>query len=206
MGRLGVLFPAFATFVVAAAVAQAVPLNLSPSYPDMLVTSNTVTYDAAVNLFTAKGRPLTFTITSPTAINITNTTTSAYMLTATIDEAGVASAGTLTVSGKIASLGATSGTLLTGMYQDFGYGTGPSGDPFEFIFSVTGGDLASYYGGIGGQIGVLIGAGSTGFAGFAGSFSNGSGATNDTFYVPEPVSLSLLALVGFVLRRRRSAC
>lgn len=201
----GICFAVIGILAASAATAQAVPINLLQNYPDIQVSGNVVNYNAATQQFSATGRPLTYTTAVPTVYNITGTTPT-YSLVATVNNAGVATGGTLAVSGKIASLGATSGSLLTGVFQSFGYSTASNADPFEFIFTVTGGDLASAYGGIGGKIGVILDAKSTNFAGFSASFTNGSGATNDTFHVPEPATCCLLALAGVIAYRRRGTC
>lgn len=187
----------------AVATVDAAPV-LTQAFPDMFVDYNTISYNAGTQAFTAKGAPITFSLAASQYYNVTNVTLNSYNLTATVDHSGQATGGTLSVSGKVSDIGATSGTLLTGSFVDFGFGTGASGDPFEFVFAVTGGDLASYYGGIGGKIGVILSAKSTNFTGFASSFNSGSGATNDTFaVVPEPASMGLLVVAGLFLARRR---
>jgi len=190
------------TVGTAACTAFATPLNLVQAYPDVFVTSNAAAYDPNSMQFTETGRPLTYSL--PTSYNITNTTTTSYSLTATIDHTGSATGGTLSILGKISALGFTSGTLLTGTLAPapaFGYGNSTNGDPFEFLFTVTGGDMA---GDFGSTAGVIISAKSTNYVDWSHSFSNGSGATNDTFRVPEPASLILLAtVVGLSLRRGR---
>ena len=122
------------------------------------------------------------------------------------------------MTGKIPALGANSGTLLTGTIgstaNDFGFPTG-GGTLFEWRFTVTGGDLASYYGGVGtsgaGIIldGKFVDSGSIPFTGvFTSNFQNASGTSlngvADTF-VPEPATLAALggAAIG-TLRSRRA--
>ena len=117
-------------------------------------------------------------------------------------------AGSLDVTGTIPNL-ASSGTLLTGQLAQFGFEP-QGGDIFEFIFDVTGGDLAHYYNG---ETSVVLDA--TG-SGFTGSFANNFAAmpylsvADNSAVVPEPsaavLSLSglaygLSALVSLRLRR-----
>ena len=102
---------------------------------------------------------------------------------------------------------ANSGTLLTGTLTDIGFKDAGGGDPLEFLFSVTGGDLAGLYGGTGGII--LTGTGFTDWANYGGNtpFSGMS----DTFAVspiPVPAAVwlfgsALLGLAGFGRHSRR---
>ena len=55
-----------------------------------------------------------------------------FDLSATIDEFGVATGGTLVIDGTVASLGFLSGTLLTGTLTAFGF-LGAGGDPFPLV-------------------------------------------------------------------------
>jgi hypothetical protein len=92
--------------------------------------------------------------------------------------------GTLSIGGTIAGLGFNSGTLLTGTFNSAlasqTFGAGP-GDPLEFLFTVTGGDAAALYGGVGSTAGVILSQ--SGYTGsFAGNFSSAPfGALADTF-------------------------
>jgi len=195
------MFSAVASLVAAtAAGVQATPLNLVQDYPDITVVSNTVGYNAGTQQFTATGRPVTYS--TPAVYNITDTTITSYSLSAIIDNSGSASSGTLSIEGKIgAPINAASGTLLTGTLAAFGNGNSANGDPFEFIFTVTGGDLASA---MGPQVGVILSAKSTNYIDWSYDFTGGSGATNDTFRVPEPATLAfLLAGMAAFLHKRR---
>jgi hypothetical protein len=194
-----VLVAVIGTMLAIGVAAQAAPLNLVQGYPDIQTISNSVNYSSATDQFTDTGRPIIYSV--PTQYNITNTTITSYSLIATINDSGVATGGTLTIGGKIGvPINAATGTLLTGSLFAFGNGNTVNGDPFEFIFTVTGGDLAAA---MGPQVGVIISAKSTNFTDWTHDFTGGSTATNDTFRIPEPASLMLLGLSGLAMLRRR---
>ncbi|MBT8130632.1 MAG: VPLPA-CTERM sorting domain-containing protein [Gammaproteobacteria bacterium] len=126
-----------------------------------------------------------------------------FTLDANISNSGGLNGGTITLGGTINSLGYSSGTLLTGVLTDFGFVPGSDGgDPLEFLFSVTGGDLASLYGGTGGII-----MGFTGATGdFGSDFSSAPfNASADVAAVPVPAAVWLMfsALAGLASLRRR---
>ncbi len=148
-----------------------------------------------------------------------------YSISATINSGGVlASGGTVSISGSLGPDYVYSGPLLTGTLESgasgtaWGYYNNNSIDQFTFLFNVTGGDVASDFGGIGALCGVSLFAnfegtqahGDTPFTGtWGGSFSNlatsgqytgpGSGqGSADIFPVPEPSSI-LLTSVGVAL-------
>jgi len=103
------------------------------------------------------------------------------------------------------------GTLLTGRVTQFGF-PDAGGDPLEFVFTVTGGQIADLYGGAGSLGGVTLWQ-----SGFGGSlttdFNNamipgvafGIGVS-DTYVVPEPITALVAVPIGFLFRlaRRRS--
>ena len=101
--------------------------------------------------------------------------------------------------------------LLLGNLLDFGFSDG-GGQLLEFAFSVTGGDLAGAFGGLGGEIGVILDMSSGGYSGdWSMSFDNlvsgpGTGAgVSDTGVIPTPSALAILMLAGAGYRRRRRA-
>lgn len=193
-------FSAFlATILLALSInAHGAPLGLTLSdTPDIASGFIDVMYNASSGTLTAEGFALQFAggasePTSPISGGL-------FILAASVDGSGnlVTNSngvgGNLTISGTIAPLGYTSGTLLTGEIVSFGFR--PEGDPLEFLFRVTGGDLAPMYGGLGGII-----LGLTGFGGsFAGDFF-GSGAVADAAAIPVPATVWLMfsALAGLL--------
>lgn len=119
--------------------------------------------------------------------------------------------GTLTISGKIPSLGATSGTLLVGEISQFGYKAPPisscgAGEIFEFIFDAKGGDLMPRY--YPRKICVVLDAGDSGFSGgFKTSFANHFFSGRSDTFVPAPSTVvMLLSLIGGGLIRKGWRC
>ena len=183
--------------------AQAAPLNLTLlDFPDIVSSFIDVNYNAGTDAFTASGFALELDDDgSVPAEAITNGT---FNLNASIDASGSLSSGSLSIGGTVASLGFTSGTLLTGNLTAFGF-PDSGGDPLEFLFSVTGGDATGLYGSIGG----IILSGGTGFTGdFNTDFTGNGSAVADVAPVPLPAAVwlfgaGLLGLVGLGRNRVR---
>jgi len=187
-------------------------LNLQPQDPDLNSGFLTVQYSpssGSLGTFSVSGYPLTLALSdSGTPYTISTTGTNDYQLTALINEnTGQATSGTLDIGGTISPI-ASSGTLLTGTLANFG----ASGDVFEFIFNVTGGDLVPYYPA---QIGVELTATGSGFTGsFLTPFATTAyaGVADNFSYtiVPEPGAVALMlaagafSLIGRKVRRRQS--
>lgn len=204
--RFGTSIGFLAGVAILASTAQADLLNLWPQNPDITSSFITVTYNSGTDQFNANG---TATQLVDELNNVYNITGGSFALNATIDSTGTASAGSLTIGGNVNGDGPS---LLTGSLVDFGYDTG--GSPiFEFIFKVTGGDLATAFGGINKLVGVILDGGL--LPSYNGTFTNGFVATAalgnaDTFIVPAPSSVTLaffgvLAISGLAHRRRRPA-
>lgn len=166
--------------------------------PDFMASFIDVTYDAASDAFLASG------FTSQLNGTDLDATDGLFSISATIDGSGVlGTGGTLSIGGAIGGAGPS---LLTGDLTDFGFRPIPGGDPFEFLFDVTGGDLAGLFGGIGAQGGIILSA----FGGFDGSFASsfdnlmdfgfgsmaGTGlGVADVALIPEPASI-MLGMIG----------
>jgi hypothetical protein len=181
--------------------AQAAPLNLTLlDFPDIFSAFIDVTYDAGTDAFVASGFALEFDDDGSVPPEpIRNGT---FDITASINNFGVLQpGGVLIIGGTIPSLGLNSGFLLSGNLTNFGF-PNAGGDPLEFQFDVTGGDLAGIYGAPGFIPGIILS--STGFQGtFTDDFSNLDTTPQGTLIedtgigvadtaVPEPATLFLL--------------
>ncbi|MBL7215075.1 MAG: PEP-CTERM sorting domain-containing protein [Phycisphaerae bacterium] len=177
--------------------------------PDIFSSGIDVVYSAGTLTATGWATELDADGDDVDNLAITDTTSSSFALSASIDGSGTLSDGSVTISGKISGLGFNSGTLLTGNITGFGFDE-TGGEVLEFVFNVTGGDAADLYGD--GSIGIIMGF--TGFSGgsWGGDFDNcygfpGEGygnAVSDTApVVPEPATLVLLAGGALLLKRRK---
>lgn len=174
--------------LIAGAAAQAEPLDLSLLTPDIASAWLNVDYNAGSDLLTASGFAMTldFDGVAPPDENITS---GIFDISLPVDLNGAITVGvgTLTISGQVTSGGPS---LLTGDIAAFGY-LGGGGEIFEFLFDVTGGDLA---GDFGSQVGVIVDALDSGFSGSFGSgFSNMGFGVSDTGAIPEPGTLGMLS-------------
>ncbi len=191
--RLGAFFSILG--LLAAAPGGATPLNLPSPEPDVFSGSIQVDYDAMTDMLTAVGTAFSFTATmGGTQDPITG---GSFDLSATIDAAGVASSAMLSIMGSVNGFGMN---LLTGTLAapvSFGFpeaaDAAMGADTLEFIFDVTGGDLAPLYGPQ--AFVILTGTGLDGNL-FSTSFSNNGLGLSDTA-LPEP-STVLLVLTGML--------
>jgi len=205
--RVLIVMSAFS--LVASPESHATPLYLSsPSgSPDLMTSFASVSYTTSNNLFQAIGSTTDYE-NGTTGLVDAGTST----LAATITGAGLLTSGSLTLQGDIGSGVETllTGTLTTGPGGTaFGYtnvtGVVGSGDIFEFLFTVTGGNavIVSDFGGLGANGGVIVDANFPNADTFDGSwtkdFLNNNEGVSDTFsMIPEPSSV-LLVLFGGVL-------
>lgn len=178
----------------------AAPLNLNlNAEPDIFSSFITVDYLAGSGVLTASG----FANNLLTGGALNPIAGGSFDLSASIDNTGVLSGGTLAIGGTIAGLGFNSGTLLTGNLTAFGFDA-LGGDPLEFLFTATSGDALGLYSGLGGII--LSG---TGFGGsFNSDFASAAfSAMADVGVVPVPAAVwlfgsALLGLIGYNRRRK----
>lgn len=204
LGRLMLGLSLASVVFLAGSSASATPLGvvLEPE-PDIFIDFASVNYVAATDTLTITGF----------ASNVDNfgvvnqaITGGTFDLTATVNDLGVLSAGSLTVGGTVATapFNWNSGTILTGNLTAIGFPDGVAG-ALEFLFTATGGDAQSEYGGTGAvTIGIVNGFGGDWTNDFSASFS----ATGDVgTLVPEP-STGLLLSMGLgimgVKRRKRT--
>jgi hypothetical protein len=169
-------------------------VTLEP-YPDIFSGFINVGYDAGTDALTANGFALAITTGPSTSQSIT---AGSFALTATVNDSGVASAGSLTIGG---SFGSNSSPLLTATLLDMGW---HASGLLDFYFSVTGGSLANslWFGNPGSVIGVILSLGSNNFSGdWTVNFNNTGLGVADTG-IPAP-GAALLLLAPFCHGRRR---
>ena len=183
--------------------ANATPLGLELSYPDVTSGLLTVSYDQTpVPMLRVTGLALTLEIDGVGAPDYI-IADGWFDLDARV-YGTTFYGGTLVISGTVPTL-YTSGTLLSVTLTEMGF-SDEGGEVFEFAGDATGGDLAALPGMS--RIGVIIDTFDSGFGGlFTGSFANSGFGVSDTAAVPEPSSILLLLLGGYgtLLARRKSA-
>ena len=208
--RVGLLAVVLVCLMLTVGPVQAMPLGLVHSNPDLYAENITLSYDKDTDVFTASGFTRRYTV--PPSYDIDFTQVRTWTLNAIIDGTGKATSGNITIMGTILDGDPThTGTLLTGTLQSFGFvPDGSPGDPyFEFLFASSGGALTSDFGGAGNLFAVAISGGIDLGSPFQGDFQTSFeyvAMQSDTFYQPEPATLSLLAAgaLGLLARRRRS--
>jgi len=172
--------------------------------PDIAVGWVNVSYKADTDTFLAEGEPQSLKVTPGDQLNIEAPTVSPprkFVLTGTIDDSGNLNGGSLTITGKVPSLG-FDGTLLTGNLTAFASQAGAVSGPielpdaFRFLFDVTGGVAASLYdaAGFAGNVNLVVKSGFAG--GFSSDFDGVNGMVNVQAVVPEPASLILWSVLG----------
>ena len=137
----------------------------------------------------------------------------AFSMTAIIDNDGTFVSGSLTVSGYVPDMNlADSGTLLTGNLIELGFLEG-GGNPLEFYFLYTGGDVEYLYNNVGPLGGMIMSLGA--FGNFPGNwtsdFNNNYGTTGlgqgqaDIGVAPIPGAVWLFAsgLLGLLGYKRK---
>ncbi len=206
--RASVLCLMAAAILVFASGAKAASLNLIQQFPDIASTNILTTYaPGGANNFLAAGSAVVYNDgVNPSSVILPTLGLPNWNISATIDNAGNASAGSLSITGllapPVAGQGGPTNTLLTGTLSAFGFPGGGGGDPLEFLFTVTGGDLAAL---MGTPVGVILNG--TGFSGSFDTAFTGSSGTADTFAVPIPGAAwlfgsGLLGLLGVGRWRR----
>ena len=182
--------------VVFCASADASLIGLTKSPPDITSDFISVSYNATTHSFSASGLAEFMDLDGIKPADDRTIQDGDFNIAAVINSAGQATSGTFTVLGTIPEMSANSGVLLTGSLFEFGSG----GSLMDFVFTITGGDLASLFGS---KVGVNL-ASNGGFAGsFAGNFQNTGSGVSDMFSVPEPVTLSLLLAAAPIALLRR---
>jgi hypothetical protein len=175
--------------------------GMHPLLPDINTGWSTVNYDGSSGFLTVYGLPAHYGDVNGPDIsgNVSFAISGAVDTLASTTPTSITD-GTLAIYGQIP--GVPDGLLLSGAVDRMGMvQLTTTGDYYaDFSFQVTGGSLASAYGGIGAQGGTIIKLlfsgddGDVAFSNFHTSFQyNGAANTNDTFStVPEPSSLTLM--------------
>lgn len=183
-----------------ASTIDAAPLGLAVGKPD-ITAPLTVSYDATTDKLTATEADIIFSLLG--AGGSSTPFFGTYSLSASVDSAGaLAPGGTLLILGD---LGGGMTTLLAGTLTAFGFDRPAAGlGTFEFLLDIT----STAVPGFGTLAGITIGSKiDVASWDFSSSFSTpgglGSAAASDTFAVPEPGLLSLLALGAAAVTRRR---
>jgi hypothetical protein len=205
------------------AAAEAKGIKLVQGYPDVTVYDPLVEYTLATNLFTVTGNSMTYRLAQNSQEQVLKGN---YTLQAEIDALGVLTpdGGTLSITnsddphspflfGKLTDFGST---------FDFDPDNRQVNANFDFLFTVGGGSLASDFGEVGSQGGVIISIARLNTdspLGFGGDFlinpsrSYGDLSMGDTFAVaavPEPSTITTMAFslgclgLGALARRRRA--
>jgi len=195
-----------AVFAIAAwgGSAQAAPLNIVPSLPDIQFNAVTVDYVAATEA-------LTVTLNNPNGLLDVDSTGNDYSVTAvpapqavinaTVDNAGVLSGGTFSLTGLADTNGDltndVTGLLLSGSLLDLGF----SGDTIELLVSGVSGGLTPLFSS---PLGIILTAtGLQGAGGWNDFNSQGASAINITTpAVPLPAPIALLLAGGAILGLR----
>ena len=197
--------------------------------PDIASFSIDFTYNASSHILAASGMAVCISVgdpespDNPIVFDEDSLLNGTFLLSAIVDNAGVASSGSLIMGGKVLGYGET-GPLLTAnnisYFNSFFTTTlNPNRDfaMFEFVFDITGGEMADMFGGLGAQVYIDLTwvqpAAGVAQSQFTGNFDNlvgvnyfGEGTGNamaDTVpVIPEPITVLLLGL-GAVLARKK---
>ena len=189
-------------FIVTGASAELIPLDLA-EVPDLMSAFIDVVYDAGSDELGITGFALEIDDGGGPVEQIFS---GQFRIDASVNEFGEATTGSLTIQGQVAGLG---NLLLTGLLVDFGFE--PDGRILEFLFEVTGGDLAPIYTEFHPLVGVILDLGSSsidwdaGFDNLIGGLTGTGAGVADTSPLPGPSALALLAIAGLLGGRRARA-
>lgn len=190
--------------------AAANPLNLVlQSHPDIVSLGIDVVYTSGTLSLMATGFSISYENDGLPSTPAHQIFGGMFNINLAVTNAGVATAGTLSISGAIPSLAIPNQTLLTGTIADFGFTTVGVGR-LEFLFGSLGGLLAPAYLAQAPLAGVILNS----VVNFPGNFNSswnnliagqvGTGsAVSDTAPIPAPGAAVLLAVGAALMPRRR---
>ncbi len=200
------------------AATQAAPLGLTLVFPDITTNYQDISYIAnnSPNNFTVRGHNSAVNFGGG-LINFDDFfgPDNYLNIDLSVTTAGVATGGTLEVAGDLTTACGLSGILLQGTISQFGYDSPISDiDYFEFVFTITGGLMATpaYYGLPGSTVGLILDAQENLFPSEAAAFNNDFTSSFDGWLnnhsdlapnVPEPSTLGLMFLAVAAVCRRR---
>lgn len=197
---------------------QAAPLGLTLVFPDITTNYHDISYIAnnSSNNFTVRGHNSAVNFGSG-LINFDDFfgPNNYLNIDMSVTTAGVATDGTLEVAGDLTTACGLSGVLLQGSISQFGYDSPASDiDYFEFVFTITGGLMATpaYFGSPGSTVGMILDSQENLFPSEVTAFANDFISSLDGWAnnhsdlapnVPEPSTLSLMILAVAAVCRRR---
>jgi hypothetical protein len=190
-------------------------LGIVPTKPDLFSDNGgTYSYNSTTNLFDIDARPLFIAFDNNMAnnanFNLKYSGSWYYDARFYVDEngkfnSGITNEDDVAIYGEITFGNTTySGKLLTGEVLAFGFDGAGSTTRFDYIFEISGGQLADLFGGIGKIAGSKVNPETSTFANWTDSHS-GTNPKIDTFATPIPAAAWLLGtgLIGLVGIRRR---
>lgn len=180
---------------------------MCPETPNLFSAPLTIQYTASSGLFTVSASTSAYHTQGGDSLPVTDASSwgvGTFDLSANIATNGNLLSGTVTIEGAVYDQSydepplISYGTLLQGNLTAFGYQTNGV-DQFDFLFNVTGGELADVYGSVGGIY--LNTEEKTSFAGnfltdFSTSGSQGDADTKMVIPEPEPQLLVVLSVLG----------
>ncbi len=198
----------------APAAEAALDLNAIRTFPDLTALGVQLSHDTSTDTLDAVTAGVNFLQLDSDGVSGTDADAiGVFDLTATINNAGVLSGGSLTITQNGAGVvtpidaGPYPVTLLTATLTQFDFTTAADTD-LEFLATVTGGSQAALFGGNGASIGILLnpdGLDLPDVSPFGSDIATRDVAANVFAVIPTPATAALLGpLAALALLRRRT--